>query len=162
MVIRIYKFCSVSRALSTLTRTLGKSAKFVTILVVLFFVAAFGFALSTTLILGQDNAVFSSTAVAMFTLLRAGFGDFDYTEWPTSLGQILLVAWLLFSNSFLLNIVVAVICEAFVEVTEENKEAQEAVRSPSSSHAAQPPRSGDCMLASGNLRDRGGAALHLG
>eukprot|EP00283_Hemiselmis_rufescens_P023968 CAMPEP_0173441862 /NCGR_PEP_ID=MMETSP1357-20121228/24180_1 /TAXON_ID=77926 /ORGANISM="Hemiselmis rufescens, Strain PCC563" /LENGTH=763 /DNA_ID=CAMNT_0014407473 /DNA_START=30 /DNA_END=2318 /DNA_ORIENTATION=- len=128
MVIRVYKFCSVSRSLSTLTRTLGKSAKFLAVLVVLFLVASFGFALSTTLILGQDNYNFYSTSWAMFTLLRAGFGDFDYTEWLSHrfLGPFLLLCWLFFANAFLLNIVVAVICEAFVEVTEENKEADAA------------------------------------
>uniref|UniRef100_A0A6U4VEQ5 EF-hand domain-containing protein n=1 Tax=Hemiselmis andersenii TaxID=464988 RepID=A0A6U4VEQ5_HEMAN len=128
MVIRVYKFCTVSRSLSTLTRTLGKSAKFLAVLVILFLVASFGFALSSTLILGQDNYNFYSTSWAMFTLLRAGFGDFDYTEWLSHrfLGPFLLLCWLFFANAFLLNIVVAVICEAFVEVTEENKEADAA------------------------------------
>lgn len=128
MVIRIYKFCSVSRSLSTLTRTLGKSAKFLVVLIVLFLIAAFGFAMATLLILGQDNYHFSSVNNAMFTLLLAGFGTFDQTEWMSHrfLGPALLLSWLFFANSFLLNIVVAVICEAFVEVTEENKEAQEA------------------------------------
>jgi hypothetical protein len=49
------------------------------------------------------------------------------------LGPLLLISWLFFANAFLLNIVVAVICEAFVEVTEENKEATEAVMLTSSS-----------------------------
>ena len=77
MVIRIYKFCSVSRSLSTLTRTLGKSAKFLAVLIALFLVAAFGFALSTVLVLGQDNLNFASVSASMFTLLLAGFGAFD-------------------------------------------------------------------------------------
>jgi hypothetical protein len=77
MVIRVYKFCSVSRSLSTLTRTLGKSAKFLAVLIALFLVAAFGFALSTVLVLGQDNLNFASVSSSMFTLLLAGFGAFD-------------------------------------------------------------------------------------
>jgi hypothetical protein len=126
-IIRIYKFCSVSRSLSTLTRTLGKSAQPLALLVVLFLIAAFGFALGTTLILGQDSYQFYTTAWAWFTLLRAGFGDFDFNDWMVNrtLGPVLLVLWLLFANAFLLNIVVAVICESFVEVVMENKEQEE-------------------------------------
>jgi hypothetical protein len=97
------------------------------LLVILFMIAAFGFALGTTLILGQDSFPFYTTTWAWFTLLRAGFGDFDYNDWMVNrtLGPMLLVLWLLFANAFLLNIVVAVICESFVEVVMENKEQKE-------------------------------------
>jgi len=127
MWVRFYKYCTISRKLSTLTRTLAKSAASLFLFMILFVIAAFGFALGGTLIFGADTYNFYNINISMFTLLRASFGDFDYTDWSSNrvVGPALLVIWCMFSNAILLNIIVAVVCEAFTNVMMENEDLDE-------------------------------------
>mmetsp|Transcript_42132 Transcript_42132/g.86104 ORF Transcript_42132/g.86104 Transcript_42132/m.86104 type:complete len:800 (+) Transcript_42132:150-2549(+) len=127
MWVRFYKYCTISRKLSTLTRTLAKSASSLFLFMILFIIAAFGFSLGGTLIFGADTYNFYNLSISMFTLLRASFGDFDYNDWSSNrvVGPALLITWCMFSNAILLNIIVAVVCEAFTNVMMENEDLDE-------------------------------------
>ncbi|KAJ1488357.1 Polycystin cation channel-domain-containing protein [Baffinella frigidus] len=127
MWMRLYKFCSVSRALSTLVRTLGKCAMSLSLFMCVYFLSLFGFAVGTTLLFGADAFHFNSTTQSLMTLVRATFGDIDYTDWMSNrvVGPLLLLFWLFFSNAILFNIIVAIICDGFSNVIIENEELDE-------------------------------------
>lgn len=55
----------------------------------------------------------------MSTLLRSAFGDFDYESVVNAnriLGPVFFFMWLLYAGVVLLNMAIAIICEAFVKV----------------------------------------------
>jgi len=127
MWLRMYKYCSVSRKLSTLTRTIGKSMGKLVIVIFLLVLPSIGFMCGMLLILGTNTLVFSTFTNSWFTLLRAVLGDFDYTEWSSNryLGPVMLMVWVWFTSLLILNIIVAVLCDAYAAVTMENEEMDE-------------------------------------
>jgi hypothetical protein len=65
--------------------------------------------------------------LALYTLFRAVLGDFDYSEWGSNryLGPILLLFWIILTGCLILNIIVALLCDAFASVMLENEEFDE-------------------------------------
>jgi hypothetical protein len=124
MWLRLYKYCSVSRKLSTLTRTVGKSVGKLMFILFLLFLPGLGFMLGMSLILGTNAFVFSSFQNSFYTLLRAVLGDFDYTEWASNrfVGPVCLMFWVSFTSVLILNIIVAVLCDAYAAVMIENED----------------------------------------
>ena len=124
---RLYQYCSVSRKLSTLTRTMAKSMGKLFIIVFLILIPMAGFTMGMSLVLGTNTYVFSTFTMSCFTLFRGVLGDFDYTEWGSNryLGPISLLLWVCFTSVLVLNIIVAVLCDAFAAVTIENEEFDE-------------------------------------
>lgn len=124
MWLRLYKYCSISRSLSTLTRTIGKSVSKLIQIVFLILLPLLGFMCGMLLILGTNTFNFSSFQNSAYTLFRALLGDFDYSEWASNryLGPMCLVVWVLFTSVLILNIIVAVLCDAYAAVTIENEE----------------------------------------
>ena len=80
-----------------------------------------------SLVLSTNTYVFSTFTMSCFTLFRGVLGDFDYTEWGSNryLGPISLLLWVCFTSVLVLNIIVAVLCDAFAAVTIENEEFDE-------------------------------------
>lgn len=127
MWMRMYKYCSISRKFSTLTRTIGKSMGKLFIVFFLLMLPVLGFTCGTALILGTTTYNFSSFTNALYTLGRAVLGDFDYSEWGSHryLGPIMLLFWVFWTSLLILNIIVAVLCDAYASVTMENEEFDE-------------------------------------
>eukprot|EP00960_Hanusia_phi_P018289 538837-Hanusia_phi.AAC.2 len=124
MWIRVYKYFSMSRKLSTLTRTIAKAASNVIFILVLLIIPTIGFAMGCTLILGSDDFYFSNFKTSLYTLLRAAYGDFNFQDWASNryLGPIMLLFWVFFSNFLLLNIIIAILCDSYAKVIAENEE----------------------------------------
>ena len=124
MWIKLYKYFSMSRKLSTLTRTIARAASKVIFILIVLIIPTIGFAMGCTLIFGSDDLYFSNFKTSLYTLLRAAYGDFNFQDWSSNryLGPILLLFWVFFSNFLLLNIIIAILCDSFAVVMAENEE----------------------------------------
>ena len=127
MWVRLYQYCSISRSLSTLTRTIGKAVGKLAIVMFLLLLPMIGMMFGMVLIVGTNSYNFSSFMLALYTLFRAVLGDFDYSEWGSNryLGPILLLFWIILTGCLILNIIVALLCDAFASVMLENEEFDE-------------------------------------
>jgi hypothetical protein len=127
MWVRLYQYCSISRSLSTLTRTIGKAIGKLMIVMFLLLIPMVGMMLGMVLIVGTNSYNFSSFTLALYTLFRAVLGDFDSSEWGSNryLGPVLLLFWIILTGCLILNIIVALLCDAFAQVMMENEEFDE-------------------------------------
>ena len=127
MWFRLYKYCAISRKLSTLTRTIGRAATKLFIVCVLLLLPGVGFMLGMSLILGVNDFNFSSFSMSAYTLVLAVLGAFDAAQWGSNryLGRILLIFWVSLTGIVILNIIVAVLCDAFATVLMENEDFDE-------------------------------------
>ena len=80
MWLKVFKYLVVTKRLSRLTRTLSRAFGEIVSFFIVYLCALMGFAFGFTVAMGSDVVDFCSLTASMASLMRAAFGDFDYTS----------------------------------------------------------------------------------
>ncbi|KAJ9457164.1 Polycystin-2 [Diplonema papillatum] len=120
--LRIFYFLRLNSKLNLLTKTIAKAKAELMGIVFIFLIVFIAFALMTHVVFGTVLYGYRDFTPTISSLLRMLLGDFDYTEMRNgrqSFAPILFVVFNVVANFLLLNMVVAVLNQAFASVQEE-------------------------------------------
>lgn len=123
------KFCSylsVSVTFALLTRTLGRAIKPLASFAGVFCVIFYGFAQAHCMIFHDRLHEFRTLTASSFTLLRSLLGDFDFMQLKNTeefIGPIFFVLFVSIATLVILNMVIAIISDAYSEVDNDMKVA---------------------------------------
>ena len=114
-----------TRRLTRCSETISKSTADILTFAFLFSILAFAFAVLGFLFHGNEVEDFATISNCADTILRAMYGDVDFSEilWYSGpSGAVFLFVWLLVSNTVLLNMTVGIIIDTFHRVVREEDE----------------------------------------
>jgi hypothetical protein len=138
MWFKIFKYISITKRLTRISKALFKALPDVSAFFFVFVILFIGFGLSAHLLFGNDIEKFSSIGETFLTLFRMMLGDWDYDAIVMSapvmgpvrimfsifasclslhLLQVLFVLWICTSAIILLNFIVGVLGEAYNKVS---------------------------------------------
>ncbi|KAF5275826.1 hypothetical protein FQR65_LT04064 [Abscondita terminalis] len=120
--VRWFKYLAISKTMGQLNNTLNKCGFDILLFFVLFMLIFFAFSVSGYLFFGRTVLEFSGIGIAMFTLLRAVLGDFDYDKIYNAnslLAPIFFLSFIFLVFFILLNMFLAIINDAYEDVKAE-------------------------------------------
>eukprot|EP00937_MAST-01D_sp_MAST-1D-sp2_P002744 g2744.t1 len=121
---KLLGYLSISPTFGLLTDTLTRALPATTGFIACFFLMIFGFAQAHSMIFGPVVEGYSTLGLSMFSLTLALMGDFDFAQLRRAdkwMGPFFFVIFVLLATIVLLNMLVAIITDAYAIASEEKK-----------------------------------------
>lgn len=105
--------------------TFANSAMPLVSFTLVFFIVFWGFSQAHTMLFGKTVSSYRSIELSMWTLLRAMLGDFNFDEMFSAnrfLGPVFFFTYIVVGVLIILNVVIAIIADAYIEAQEMMEE----------------------------------------
>lgn len=125
--VRMFKYLRFHERISIVTRTLETAASELAHFFIVFALVAFLFAQWGVQLLGSKLVEFSTPQATLTTLLRSLLGDFDFDSISHdrgTLGEVFFWVWIALAYFILLNVLLAVLLDAFAEVQAAGRDTE--------------------------------------
>mmetsp|Transcript_20507 Transcript_20507/g.52686 ORF Transcript_20507/g.52686 Transcript_20507/m.52686 type:complete len:701 (-) Transcript_20507:753-2855(-) len=123
--LKVFKYLKITRRMTQLSRTITKAIIDIAIFACVLLLFVLGYGVFGFMVFGTDNPEYMTMTVSIQTLFRAIFGDFDaraISQNDSLLGPIYLFSWIMIAVALLLNMFIAILTEAYMQVHNEDKE----------------------------------------
>ena len=127
---KLVSYLSIAPSFGKLTRTLARALQPVLSFATVFVFVFFGFAQAHCMVLYDRSEAFATITKSSFTLLRSLLGDFDFETLHSNeriYGPILFISFISISSLVILNMIIAIISDAYCEVDQEMKDEKKAL-----------------------------------
>eukprot|EP00937_MAST-01D_sp_MAST-1D-sp2_P006573 g6573.t1 len=121
---KLIQILSFSPTFGVMTATIARSAKGVAGFGMIFFIIFFGFAQSHSMVFGAKIEEFRTIGDTMFSLIRSLLGDFDFVALERAdgtMGPVLFIVFVMLAVLVVLNMLIAIISDAYAECEEDNR-----------------------------------------
>jgi len=130
---KLFKYMTLSVKLNFLWRVVVGSGPMIAAFFVVYLILIFAFAFLCMFVFGWDSRDFHNVPSALFSTLRLSLGmlDFNYLDWKNTdpfWAPLVLTAIMFVMMLVVVNIFIAIVCEAFTEVKDESDKRQEDLR----------------------------------